>query len=268
MRNERSLRSRTIKLAYARPELRPHLLPLLVNSREARSRAYVIAQEDEVNVEAAIDGLIDNWVDGFFDILKGYDLKDENIEEAIQEASGQVDTEALNEVYAEGEGLDLNAIRTAGFIDSVRAFGGKLLSGAWHMLTGPFHALWKMLTSPQYRTHIKNGMKRAVRHEIRSSKHMVKVALRLAKGENVPPQEVRAAAIQFLDLLSKVILAWIAGPHIAHLFAKGVAKAMMALLSPLDEVAAVLLDKPLRWATQKFLGQAIGLLPSGFYTHF
>jgi hypothetical protein len=84
----------------------------------------------------------------------------------------------------------------------------------------------------------------------------------------VRPQEVKAAVVQFVDIATKVLIFVFIGPHVAHMFAEGPLRAMMALMSPVDEVAGVMLDKPLRWVTNKFLGAAIGLLPSGFYTHF
>lgn len=263
------LRSRTIRLAYQRPELRPHLLPLLAGNRLRRADLETTLHEPTPQEEEmALRLMVESWVDGALNILKSYRLSDEEIGSALEESSGSVDAEDLNEAYAEEEGLDLQTIRTAGLADTVSAFGGTLLKGAWHMLTAPFHALWKLLTSSEYRKEIKTATIRAVKHEARSTRHMTRVAVRMFRGEEVKPQEIRAAAIQFADIFSKVLLAWIVGPHIAHLFSHGVVKALMSLLSPLDEIVGVLLDKPLRWMTQKLLGQAIGLLPSGFYTHF
>jgi len=208
----------------------------------------------------ALDALVDGWADGFLDILKGVKVSPEDVEKAL----------FVSGLTADGVngGLDTEAVRTAGLGDWVKALGGKILKSAWHSLVHPFVSAWKLVVSPSYRGTIKKALKRVVSHEIRSTKHMARVAMRLAQGEEIPPQEVRAAALQFVDILTKVLLGVIVGPHIAHLFAAGPLRAMMALMSPLDEVAGVLLDAPIRWASRKFLGGALGLLPSGFYTHF
>ena len=208
-----------------------------------------------------LDAVVDNWTDGLLDLLTRRKPTDADIQNAFLEAGVTAD--------------DINALpvsqgmaRTAGVLDYITALGGKILKGVWHMITAPFMALWKLLTSQSYRDKIKKGFKKAIRHEIRATKHLFNVVARLSKGEEVRGQEVKAAARQFIDLASKILLVHFAGPHIAHLFSKGLLHAASALLSPLDEVVAVVVDKPIRWVSQKFLGEAVGLLPSGFYTHF
>jgi hypothetical protein len=136
------------------------------------------------------------------------------------------------------------------------------------MLIHPFLAIGKMLVSPSFRNEIKISFKRALSHEVRASKHMLSVAGRLARGEEVNRQERKAAMHQLTDILVKAVLLYFAGPHIAHLFESGIWKALAALLSPLDEVILVLLDKPIRAATKKLMSADLGLMPSGFYTHF
>jgi hypothetical protein len=209
--------------------------------------------------DQALDALVDSWTDGFLDLVHEAKLSEEDVEAALEQGGLTADT--VND-------SDSDAIRTAGFGDWISALGGKILKSAWHMLSAPFISAWKMASSPSYRTAIKKAVKRVVSHEIRSTKHMARVAMRLAQGEEVHPKEARAAALQFVDIISKLILAIVVGPHIAHLFAAGPLRAMMALMSPLDEVAAIAFDKPLRWVSRRFFGGVIGLLPSGFYTHF
>jgi hypothetical protein len=228
----------------------------LVGSLLLRQASIRVA---DAATEEALDALVDAWTDGFLDILRHAKLSDADIESALS-ASG-LTADAVNSTNPEG-------VKTAGLGDWIVALGGKILKGAWHMLVHPFASAWKLVTSSEYRTKIKTAIKRAVRHEIRSSKHMLKVAMRLAQGEEVRPQEVKAAVVQFVDIATKVLIFVFIGPHVAHMFAEGPLRAMMALMSPVDEVAGVMLDKPLRWVTNKFLGAAIGLLPSGFYTHF
>lgn len=260
---DKALRSKVIRLAYAQPDLRPYLLPLVAGASPRRANDVTVTIDDtEVEIDAIdlVGEMIDRWTEGFLDLLSQYKVTESDVEEALV----GVDPEEVNAIYEEQTGIT----RTAGALDTVRALGGKVMSGAWHTLTHPFISLYKLFTDPTYRGEIARGIKRAISHEVRATKHMVNVGVRLAQGEKVSPQEVKAAAVQFLDLATKVILAYVVGPHLAHMFAHGVLKALATLLSPVDEIAGMLLDKPLRWASQKFLGSSIGLLPSGFYTHF
>ena len=243
-------RSSLIRLASAMPkgsEERKFLLQRLASGRRA-----------EVSPEVVLDQMIDNWTEGFLSILGKFEITEEDVNAALSKDVGAEDVNSLFETQ----------MKTAGLTDTVRALGGKVFSGAWHMITGPLIAIRKLFTQPSYRKEVALAVKRAIKHEARATKHMAIVAAKLATGEEVKPQEVRTAAIQFVDVLTKVLLVYFVGPHIAHLFSHGVLKALVALLSPLDEVIAVLLDKPLRMASEKFLGASIGLLPSGFYTHF
>lgn len=209
--------------------------------------------------EKALDALVDSWTDGLLDAASSVKIDDDAVGDALSQAG--LSAGNVNALTPEG-------VKTAGLGDWISALGGKILKGAWHALTNPFLSAWKLLTSTSYRQEIKKSIKKAVSHEIRSTKHLAQVAMRLAQGEKVPPKEAKAAAMQFADIASKVILGIIIGPHVAHLFAAGPIKALLSLMSPLDEVAGVAFDKPLRWISKKFLGEAIGLLPSGFYTHF
>jgi len=175
-------------------------------------------------------------------------------------------------LQAEGVTADaLNALadpmtkQAGGFI---RALGGLVFRGLWALVVHPFLALGKFVRSSQFRSEVKASFKRALRHEVRATKHMMDVAGRLARGEEVNPHERKAAMHQLVDILTKAILIYFAGPHVAHLFAGGVWKALAAFMSPLDEIIAILLDKPIRAAARKLLSADIGMLPSGFYTHW
>lgn len=204
-----------------------------------------------------VDAMIDAWGEAFLDSLARFRITEDNVDDAL---TGHMDPDEVNAAFDP-------AGRTAGIMDTVSALGGKVLSEAWHMITHPFIAAWKMATSSSYRGKVIAGVKRAVRHEVRATRHMFIVAQRLLAGEEVRPQEVRAAVFQFADLTVRVLLVKFVGPHIAHMFSHGALKAMASLLTPIDEVVAVMVDKPMRWATNHLLGEAIGLLPSGFYTH-
>lgn len=224
-----------------------------VASRHLRS-----ASTDVLDVLDVLDAIVDNWGEALLDRLAKYRVTEDDIDAAL---TGSLSAEDVNASF------DPTG-RTAGVMDTVTALGGKVLSGAWHMITHPFIAAWKMVTSSQYRAKVITGFKRAIRHEFRATRHMVRVANRLMNGEEVPKQEVRAAVLQFVDLAVRVLIGMFVGPHISHAFAHGGMKALASLLTPLDEVVAVVIDKPMRWATNQLIGEAIGLLPSGFYTHF
>lgn len=209
--------------------------------------------------DRALDALVDSWTEGFLDSLRKVRLDGREVARALSRSGLSADD--VNALNPEG-------MKTAGFGDWITALGGKILKSTWHALAQPFVSVWKLLTSSAYRLEIKRSIKRTVKHEIRATRHMANVVMRLAQGEKIPPQEAKAAARQFADIATKVILGVVIGPHVAHLFAAGPLKALMMLMSPLEEIAGMAFDKPLRWASEKFLGGAIGLLPSGFYTHF
>jgi hypothetical protein len=217
---------------------------------------FAQAQDDE----AALDTLADHWADVFLDELAGTVQINEKSVAQVLHAQG-ISADDINGMAPEGT-------KEAGFGTPVRVLGGLIMRGLWHMLIHPFLAIGKMFVSPSFRNEVKISFKRALKHEVRASKHMMSVAGRLARGEEVKPQERKAAMHQLTAILVKAVLVYFAGPHVSHLFASGFWKAGATLLSPIDEVLMVLLDKPLRAATKKLMSADIGLMPSGFYTHF
>ena len=201
-----------------------------------------------------------SWMDEFLDLLEPVRLTVSDIEAVLEGA----DIEALNDAYVEETGVD----RTAGAAETVQVAGGKLLKGAWHALTGPITSIWKLLKSKGYRAEIKKSLLRVIHHEVRATRHLIHVAVKLSKNEPVSKHEMRMAAVQFVDLASKAIMIWFIGPHVAHFLSSGVTNILLSLISPFDDLAGILLDRPLRWVSKKFLGRELGLLPGGFYTHF
>jgi hypothetical protein len=223
-------------------------------SRRVAAR-YLQAQEDE----QILDAMADHVADIFLDTLAKYANFDEKEVAQVLERQG-VDAEILNKIAP--------AQKEAGLGQVVKVLGGLVARGLWHVVVGPFQVIGKLLQSSQFRLEVKASFRRALSHEIRSTKHMIGVARRLAAGEEVNTQERKAALHQLLDLLSKAVLIYFAGPHVVGLFKGGVWKALAAILSPLDEIVLILLDKPLRAVVKKLIAADIGLLPSGFYTHF
>jgi len=213
-------------------------------------------QDDD---EAALDALADHWADVFLDELAGNTQIDGKAVAQVLQAKG-ISADDINRLVPEGT-------KEAGVGTFVRVLGGLILRGLWHMLVHPFLAIGKLIRSSSFRNEVKTSFKRALKHEVRASKHMLSVAGRLARGEEVRPQERKAAMRQLVQVLTKSVLLYFIGPHISHLFAGGIWKALAALLSPINDVMLVLLDKPIRAAAKKLMQADIGLMPSGFYTH-
>jgi len=224
----------------------------MTDARRVAQR-YKQAQEDE----QALDQLVDYWVDEFLNTFEqGVDLSEGTVEAAMT-AQG-VSAEKVNTI-TNPEGKEAGG--------AIEALGGRILHGVWHMMISPFLNIAKFFSSEDFRTDVKRRVKRALSHEVRSTRHMLEVAGRLARGQEVNPQERKAAMHQFVDILTKTLALYFAGPHIAHFFAGGIWKVLGTLVSPFDEILVILLDKPIRMAAKKLLGADIGLLPSGFYTH-
>lgn len=221
-------------------------------SQRVASR-FVQAQD-----EAALEAMVDHWVNVFLDELASeVQITEDDVEKVLRSQGVTAD--------------DVNALvgmKQAGVGNLIRILGGWVAGHVWHMIAGPFIGIGKFIISAKFRGEVKRAYKRALSHEIRSTKHLLSVAGRLARGESVKPQEKKAAMHQLVDILVKVVIAYFAGPHVAHLFSGGIWKALAALLSPLDEILLVLLDKPLRAVAKKLMSADIGLLPSGFYTHY
>jgi hypothetical protein len=198
---------------------------------------HIRAQEGE-----AFEVMVNHWIDVFLDELAEHTHINEGDVEALLRSEGVT----ADDVNALG-----GSVKEAGLGNLVQALGGWVLKSAWHMILGPFIGIRKFIASSKFRTEVKQSFKRALSHEVRSTKHMISVAGRLARGEEVNPHEKKAAMRQFVGLLVKVILLYFAGPQIAQYFSGGVLKAL--LLSPLDDILTALLDKPLRAAAHKLL---------------
>lgn len=153
-------------------------------------------------------------VDALLDGLAAEQPFDAGSVEAVLRRQG-LKADAVN-ALAEG--------KTAGIGQAIRALGGLVLHGVWHALMQPFVAIKKLIFSASFRTEVKRAFKRALRHEIRSTRHMLSVFGRLARGEEVNQHERKAAFHQMLDILTKVVFVYLAGPHVAALFTHGIWK--------------------------------------------
>lgn len=186
--------------------------------------------------EAALDALADHWADVFFDTLEAeVEIDEDDVTKAIE-------TLGISE-----EHLDTLADKTAG------------LGDLWSLVMSPFVAIKKLIMSQAVRDQIKKSFKRALSHEVRSSRHVLEVAGRLARGEPVRAPERQAAMRQLVSVLSNAALFFLVGPGIANL---GVWKALGLLAKPLKGAIALVLDKPLKKAAKRLLDSDIGDVPS------
>jgi hypothetical protein len=216
---------------------------------------YIEAQDEQ-----ALDELADHWADVFLDALADATNITEKQVSDVLEADG-LTADHVNALVDPGT-------NTKEAASVLRILGGLVLKGLWHLIVQPFVGVAKLIKSKPFRDEVKASFKRALRHEARATRHMLNVAGRLARGEPVKPQERKAAMHQFIGLLTKAVLIYVAGPRIAHLFSGGIWKALATVMSPIDEIVLILLDKPIRAATKKLMNADLGLMPSGFYTHF
>jgi hypothetical protein len=208
--------------------------------------------------EDALCDLVEYWADQFLDLFVDHvDFSEHKIEHVLH-AQG-LTAEKLNE---------LNDTQDAGVLDTVHVLGGLVVKKLWHMTVHSVTSVWKFITSSKFRHEVKISLVRAVKHEARSSKHLMSVAGRLARGEDVNPHERKAAMHQLVDIFKTALMIHFMGPHVAHILASGFWKALASLGTPFDEIVGMLIDAPIRFAANKMLGMDIGLLPSGFYTHW
>lgn len=64
------LRKRTIRLAHANPELRPHLLPLLRKTASDSMLEYVIPQREMLNLFNELEGVDDQSKDLAYEVYR------------------------------------------------------------------------------------------------------------------------------------------------------------------------------------------------------
>lgn len=137
----------------------------------------------------------------------------------------------------------------------------ELIGHAVGAITHPFHAALDLIKKPEARKALKDKMMTAVKKEGRETGALVKTIGKALRGEKITSTERNAAISQVADVAKVAALTFVAG----HMFAGGVAKALITLASPVDEIAGIALDKPLRAITTKLFGAAHGLLPTAFY---
>jgi hypothetical protein len=134
--------------------------------------------------------------------------------------------------------------KTAGPL--VKVLGGLVARGLWYVLIRPFQVLAKLIHSSEFRAEIKADVRRAFRKEIRDTRHMVDVAGRWSRGEEIHPREFQAAKQQLLRIVTKLVLVYFASaPAVTGLFSSGLWKVLQRLAAPADEILVLLLERPL-----------------------
>lgn len=194
-----------------------------------------------------LDQLADTLADQFLLELAGMEPFNE-MELAHALAEKGVDADDLN---------SLSPIKTAGPL--VRVLGGLVAKGLWYVLVRPFLVLNKVLRSPKFRREIKMRFKRALRKDVRATRHLQDVGARWARGDYVHPQEFQTAKEQLLRILAKVVLMYFAAPELGALFSGGVWHAITGLWFSAQELLIILLDRPLGEITKRLLTAPTGM---------
>lgn len=135
------------------------------------------------------------------------------------------------------------------------------LKAVFHAIIGPFKKVYDLVTSREARQKTWAFLKGAVRRESRETRDLGVVIKRLLTGQKVTSAQKSEALHQVADL-AKIILI---GTFAAHLAAGGLSHLLATIASPADELVGIAIDKPLRRATERFLGKAHGILPTAFY---
>jgi hypothetical protein len=187
----------------------------------------------------ALDFFIYRVADQFLDALSRLDLfAEKNVSMALLQKG--LDATSVNK---------LTAGKTAGPL--VKALGGLIARGLWYALIRPFLLLAKIVRSASFRSEIKADVRRALRKEVRETRHMFDVASRWQRGDTIHPQELKAAKDQMLRILVKLVLVYFATAPVTGLFQGGLWKAIQRFAAPAEEILILLLDRPLTALLQR-----------------
>lgn len=196
-------------------------LPKGSSDRRALLRKLV---DDKVYAEKILEQLIDNWVVGFMDILSG---------------SG-----------SEGS---FNKVIMGQYSKAAKEIPRR----RWDLLAKTISSSWKKLFTPASIKAIALSVKEAALQEVEETKHMLIVASKIANGQKVPPQEVRAAAMQFIGIISLVLIEFVS-PYLTPFIARG---ALIELSPIVDDVVGIFLDQAIKMSSAKFFDLSVRLLP-------
>lgn len=193
-----------------------------------------------LQAQDTLDGLADELVDGVFSHLEP--PTEQELSQVL--ADSGLTAEHLNSLMP-------NDPKIAGSF--VHVLGGMVAKGLWQLAIKPFVLLGRSVKSTQFRERVKGAFKKALKKEIRSSRHMLEVATKLMQGQEVKDQEKAAAFKQLTSILAKTVLLCMLGPGLHSLFSGPVWTSIGAKLLPVEDIILVLFDKPIRAAVKKFL---------------
>lgn len=226
-----------------------------MNSSRVAS-AYLQRTASDAVVQDVLGQIVESWTDAIFDTLGHTHIDEKDIEEAL--LSVGITADRVNEAVP-----DIG--KEASSISTIHALGGMISSSVWHMVVGPFHKMWQLATSARARAETKAWLNRVLARERTETQAMWDVARRVANKEVVSKGETKKAVHQFADLVKTALVAGFLTHTFGHLLIYAPGELAAMLMSPADEIATILLDIPLLYATEHLLGQAFGLLPTAFY---
>lgn len=223
-------------------------------------RERVAARYLRATDEAALESLVDHWTDRFLDEMASNTSLDEKEVEAVLRSKG-VDADDLNAVAGMRSATLSAETVNAGVMDVLKVLGGLVLKGVWWLVMRPFVALGKFIISGKFRGEVRAAFKKALKHEVRATRHIGEVAGRLARGETVHPAERKEAMKQFVSILVRVVLLVLAGSSVVGLFAGPFWLALTKLVGPVSEIVMILFSVPIKAATSKLLSADIAQFP-------
>lgn len=192
-----------------------------------------------------------HWAEVFLDELEAHTKIDEQTAEQVLASKG-VDADDVNAVAG---------MKSAGVTDVMKVLGGLVAKALWWVVVRPFLAVGKFVASGKFRSEVLAAFKKAVRHEVRATRHMASVAGRLVRGEPVHPAEKKAAMKQLTTLLVQVVVMYLAGGPLLGFFKGALWSSLTALVGPVSEIVLVLFGAPIKAATAKLLSADIAQFP-------
>ena len=132
-----------------------------------------------------------------------------------------------------------------------------------HVAASPFLMVKELVQSKETRKRAKDHIANAVKKEVAGTKQLMGTLGKALKGGKITDDEREQVVNQTIDLVKAGLLV----ASVGHVFAEGPVKAIMALMTPADEMVGMAIDSPLQAATTKIFGKKYkhGILPSAFY---
>jgi hypothetical protein len=209
------------------------------------SFSHRVAARYQAQLDDGAQQVLDRWADMFLGELGKVKIKEKDVSKLLK--SQGITPEDIN---------SLDGGRQAG--DFIPALGGWVKKGLWYLLVRPFLVVGKLVKSGQFRKEVKAAFRRELSHDVRATRHMLRVARKIAAGESVKPQEKKAAIKQFVSVMTRAVLVVMGGPTASSLFSGSVWKALGGLMVPAQELLVMLLYRPMQSAAGKLMTAPMG----------